>query len=139
MRIEPFEPEHCEGATAHPSQAEHQHLLDDPASFELLWGEICSAIDGEDLIAIGGASSLGDMLGGWVLFTDQITPARFVAIHRAVVRGLAYINEPVVAHVDPDSSQATRWATMLGMNGRQMDVMPDGREMARMTTHARVL
>lgn len=139
MRIVPFESTHCEGTTAHPSQAEHQHLLDAPQYFKNLWGETYSALDGDDLIAIGGVLSSLDIVSGWVLFTDKITPARFVAVHKAVVRGLAYIHEPVMVHVDPDRSQAVRWATMLGMNGRQMEMMPDGREMARMTTHARVL
>ncbi len=135
MRIDPFDPSHCEGARAHPSQAEHQHLLEAPEYFKDLWGETYSAIDRDDLVAIGGTLPALDGLFGWVLFTDKITPARFVAVHRAVTRGLSYINEPVSVHVDPDRPQAIRWAGMLGMNGRQTETLPDGREMARITTH----
>lgn len=138
MRIVLFDPAHCEGATVHQSQERYQYMMDDPLTFGAVWGETYSAIDGDDLVAIGGVLSAGEM-SGWVLFTDKITPARFVAVHRAVARGLSYIHEPIVVHVDPDKPQATRWATMLGMNSQQLETMPDGREMMRMTADARVL
>ena len=135
MRIEPFDPGHCKGAWAHPSQERYQYLLDDPLAFREVWPETKSALDGDDLVAIGGLVRAGDLTGGWVLFTDKITPSGFVAIHRAVVRELEMAHEPVVVHVDPDTPVAAKWATMLGMNGRQTDLMPDGRTMVRLTAN----
>lgn len=130
MRIVPFEPTHCDGAIAHPSQAHYQNMLDNPSQFRELWSQTCSALD-DGLIAIGGAAGVGGMIGGWVLFTDRITPARFLSIHRTVVRGLSDIHEPVIAHVDPRNPEAMRWAKMLDMRAKNMDTLLDGRTMTR--------
>ena len=54
MLIVPFDPSHCVGAVAHPSQAHYQHMLDDPGGFRELWPDTYSALDGGELIAIGG-------------------------------------------------------------------------------------
>ena len=64
MRFDPFEPSHAVGATAHPSQAHYQHLLDDPENFRALWPETLSAIDGGELAAIGGSALIGDFSTG---------------------------------------------------------------------------
>ena len=111
-------------------------MLENPWAFRELWGETQSALDGDLLISIGGLVRVGDLMGGWVLFTDQVTPARFLAIHRAVVRELEMIHGPVVVHIDPDKPKTGRWATMLGMNGRRMETMPNGRTLIRMTANA---
>ena len=137
-RIALFDPAHCEGARAHPSQARYQHLLDDPWEFLELWPETCSALDGDELIALGGATLVEGMSGGWVLFTDKITPASFVVIHRTaarVLRCFEQINDPIFAHVDPDDQRAVRWSGLLGLETRRMDVLPDGRRMLRAESH----
>lgn len=134
IEIVPFDPAHCEGATAHASQAHYQHMLDDPGNYRAQWETTYSAFDGDDLIAIGGATLVEAVSGAWVLFTDKITPARFMAIHRTAVRFLVcfeQIGDPLFAHVDPDNGNAVRWAGLLGMETGRTDVLPDGRRMLR--------
>lgn len=138
VRMALFDPAHCDGARAHPSQAHYQHMLDDPGAFRHLWPHTFSALDRDELIAIGGATSVDGMSGGWVLFTDKITPARFLVIHRTVARGLVcfeQINDPIFVHVNPDNAQAVRWAGLLGLETRRTDVLPDGRRMLRIESH----
>lgn len=152
-RIAPFDPAHCAGAKAHPSQAEYQPLLDNPSVFSKLWPETFSALDGDELVAIGGstlvecvsggwgATVLEGVTGGWVLFTDKITPRRFIAIHRAAVRFLVcfeQINEQIFAHIDPDKPNAVRWAGLLGLEAKRTDVLPDGRRLLRVEADARI-
>ena len=134
-----FDPGHCLGARAHPSQARYQDLLDDPQSFREWWPQTYSALDRDDLIAIGGSTLVAGKSGGWVLFTDRITPARFVPIHRAVARLLVYLEatgNPFFLHADPDNTKAARWAGLLGLEPLRTDVMPDGRKMTRMVAPA---
>ena len=135
MKIVPFESSHCKNATAHPSQAHCQHMLDTPETFRGSWPGTLSAMEGKDMIAIGGTALIGGTLAGWVLFSDQITPPRFVAIHRAVVRFLTHVNQPVMSHVDPEKPKTMRWAKMLDMGTKKMELFPDGREMLRTETH----
>ena len=135
MAIVAFDPAHCRGASAHPSQAHYQDRLDDPTSFRDWWPQTVSAFGGDELVAIGGLVRVEGALAGWALFTDKITPARFVAIHRTVARFLARLEQTggtIFVHVDPDNRQAARWAGLLGLQARCIDVMPDGREMTRM-------
>ena len=137
-RIVPFDPVYCKGARVHPSQARYQQLLDDPSFFRVLWPETYSAIDGDELAGIGGHTLIDGVSGGWALFTNKITPARFLVIHRTVVRALICfegINDPIFAHVDPNNPQAVRWAGLLGLDTRRTDVLPDGRRMLRVETH----
>ncbi len=137
MSIVPFDPKHCAGAVAHSSQAHYQHLLDNPLQFSHLWGETYSAIDGEDVIAIGGLVPADDGQGGWVLFTDKVTPARFLGVHRALERYLRS-TDAIFAHIDPSSSVSVRWAQVLGLEVTGTEVLPDGREMLRADSHVRI-
>ena len=45
VRIVEFDPAHCEGAEAHPSQAHHQRMFDNPGSFREVWKTAYSALD----------------------------------------------------------------------------------------------
>ena len=129
-----FDPEHCDGARAHPSQAQFQYLLDDPWRFHSLWPHTYSALDGAELIAVGGKSVDDGVLSGWILFTDKITPARFLVIHRGIVRILVcneLSNKPIFLQPDPDNAQAIRWAGLLGLATRLTEVLPDGSQMLR--------
>lgn len=114
MRIIPFEPSHCQNVKAHLSQAHYQHLLNDPSVFHEQWPETFSALVDDELVAIGGTIALAQQTGGWVLFTDKITPLRFVVIHRAVERALAGIDQSVTVHINPNNPEAVRWARILG-------------------------
>lgn len=125
-----FDPAHCAGARAHPSQAQFQIILDDPWGFRKLWPETYSALSSAELIAVGGWSVIDGVLGGWVLFTDKITPARFLVIHRTAARFLVcfeQINDPIFLQPDPDNAKAMRWAGLLGLDTRRTDVLADGR------------
>ena len=139
VRISEFDPVHCCGARAHPSQARFQFMLDDPSALREFWEpEIFSALDGDELIAVGGSTLVDGMSGGWVLFTDRITPARFVVIHRTAVRFLVcfeQINDPIFVQVDPGNAQALRWAGLLGLETRRTDVLADGRVERRVPCH----
>ena len=132
-RIVEFDPAHCKGAKAHPSQARYQHMLDEPASF-YKWAQPYSALDGDDLIAIGGWVLFEGEWAGWVLFTDRITPRYFMKIHRTVARFILFleqVNEFTVVHLDPDNTAAMRWAGLLGLETKRTDIFPDGRRMLR--------
>ena len=93
MRVEPLEPRHTIGARAHASQARYQFVLDKPEMFRGLWPDTYSALDGDVLAAISGAPLIDGMVAGWVLFTDRITPARFLVVHRMAVRFLAVMEK----------------------------------------------
>ena len=129
VRIVEFDPAQCAGARAHPSQARFQFMLDGPGAFHK-WAQPYSALEGDDLIAIGGWVLVKGTWGGWVLFTAKITPARFLVIHRTAARFLVcleQINETTLTHIDPDNPQAMRWAGLLGLETRRTDVLADGR------------
>lgn len=133
-----FDPAHCDGARAHPSQARFQFMLDDPGAFRECWPQTYSALDGAELVAVGGSTLVEGMSGGWVLFTDKITPARFLVIHRTAARFLVcfeQINDPIFVHVDPGNAQAMRWAGLLGLETRRTDVLADGRRMLRVESY----
>lgn len=133
--IVPFDPAHCEGARAHLSLARYQYMFDDPSCFEVLWPATYSAIHEDGLVAIGGAPVIDGMAGGWVLFTDKITPGRFVEIHRAVARFIA--ENEAFAHLDPSNPAAMRWAGLLGMKAQRTEALADGHEMLRADNHER--
>ena len=138
IEVVEFDPSHCEGARAHPTQEHYQPFLDDPGMFRLLWPETNSALDGDDLVALGGTTFIDGASGGWMLFTDKITPAYFVLIHRYAVHFLRHfeqINHPLFMHVDPDNPNAKRWAGLLGLETKRTDILPDGRRMLRVETH----
>ena len=137
-RIVEFDRAHCVDAKAHRTQARYQWMLDDPWSFNALWPHTFSALDDDELIAIGGATLLEGASGGWVLFSNKITPARFLVVHRTAVRFLVcfeQINDPIFAHVDPDNPKALRWAALLGLETGRTDVLPNGRRMLRAASH----
>jgi hypothetical protein len=130
MGIVPFDPKHCAGAIAHPTQAHYQDLFDNPLQFADLWVETYTAMNGNDVIAIGGLVPSDGGKGGWVLFTDKVTPGRFLKIHKALERYLRS-SDAIYAHVDPESKVSVRWAQVLGLEVTGIDVFPDGREMMR--------
>ena len=137
LRFVPFDPAHCAGARAHPSQTHYQHMLDDPGSFHE-WDQIYSALDGEELIAVGGWVLVEGMRGWWVLFCDTITPVHFLSIHRMAVRSLVCLeqfHESTFVHLDSNNPKALRWAQLLGLETRRTDVLPDGRRMLRAESH----
>ena len=112
-------------------------MLDDPSSF-LEWAQPCSALDGDELIAIGGSVLFDGKWAGWVLFTDRTTPSHFMKIHRTVARFMhcfAQVNEPLIAHLDPDNPKAMRWAGLLGLETQRTDILLDGRRMLRAENH----
>ncbi len=117
MRVVPFELEHCFGAKAHPTQAHYQHILDDPQVFLDKWSGTRSAIDRDELVAIGGTVPTDGITGGWVLFTDRITPVRFLVIHRAITRTLSEMDGALIAHVDLRNPKAVRWVKLLDKQG----------------------
>ena len=123
---------------AHDSQRHHQGMLDDPASFRELWSGTDSALDGDELIAIGGSVFVEGMWGGWALFTDAITPRRFVVIHRAVSRVLEQFDQKTFVHLDPDNPQAARWSKLLGFKTLWLEFLPDGRKMLRAEADVRI-
>ena len=134
IKIALFDPVHCDGARAHPSQARFQFMFTDPSVFRASWPTTYSALDGDELVAVGGSTLVDGMLGGWVLFTDKIRPAHFLVIHRTVARSLVcfeQINDPIFVHVDPGNPQAMRWAGILALETRRTDVLADGRRVLR--------
>lgn len=129
IKIALFDPVHCDGATVHRSQERYQFMFTDPSVFREHWPTTYSGLDGDELVAVGGSTLVDGMLGGWVLFTDKIRPAHFLAIHRAVARSLVcfeQINDPIFVHVDPGNPQAMRWAGILALETRRTDVLADG-------------
>ena len=133
MRIEPFKPEHLNGAMAHAKQKHHQWMLEtDPFSkVGMSW----SAVADDGLVAVGGLGRTDDGLAVWLLFTDRITPGRFVAIYRELVRRLAQVldaGEAVVVHIDPDFPEAARLAEKLGFRRDGEFRFDDGKNMTRM-------
>ena len=138
MRIEPFKPAHLNGATAHVKQKHHQWLLDsDPFSnVGMSW----SAVAGDGLVAVGGLGHMEDGgLGVWLLFTDRITPGRFVAIYRELKRRLAQVldaGETVTVHIDPGFPEAARLAEKLGFRKDGEFRFDDGKKMIRMVADA---
>lgn len=100
-----------------------------------------SAIADDGLVAVGGMVCTDDGTGVWLLFTDKITPGRFVAIYRELARGLATVialGEPVFIHVDPNYPEARRLAERLGFRLQRTEVFDDGRDMIRMVIDARL-
>ena len=138
VRIVEFDAAHCAGARAHPSQAHYQHMLDEPGIFRELWPNTFSALDGDELIAIGGSVVAEGKLAGWMLFSDKIKPRHFLLIHRQALLFLAHseqIVDSVFAHVDPDNPNAVRWAGLLGLEARRTDFLPGGKRMLRFENH----
>ncbi len=136
MRIEPFEPKHLVGAVAHPKQGQHQKLLESEtiATVGMNW----SAIADGRLIGVGGQVRIDDETGVWVLFTDRITPGRFIAVYRELARRLAGLldsGEVVLIHIDPDYPEATRLAKKLGFR-EDGDEIFEGRRLIRMVAYA---
>ena len=132
IKFIPFKLCHVDGARAHPSQAQFQHFFDRPDDLEIKLTS--SAFDGDVLVAIGALTLLEGATGGWVLFTNQVTPTRFLAIHRFVERELLWFEtkgEPIIFHVDPERPDTVRWAELLGRKTHGFDRFPDGRFMMR--------
>ena len=138
MHTEPFEPSHVVGAVAHPSQARFQIALEKPSAWRGLWPDTISVFDGDELIAIGGIASFVDILDAWILFTDNITPARFLLVHRVVVRVLLHfeqMHDPIIAHIDARNPNAARWAALLALETRRIETLPDGSRTLRLESH----
>ncbi len=137
MRIEPFKTSHLAGVVMpHPKQERHRAVLESAAAADV--GVRWSAIADDGLVAVGGLVRANDGFGAWLLFTDRITPGRFVAIYRELARRLAGLlesGEAVLVHIDPDYPEASRLAKKLGFQEAGEDHLDDGRRMIRMMAH----
>lgn len=130
MHIEQCDPSHLVDVMTHPKQRHYQPLLESSPFPSVNW----SMFSGDELICVGGLVGLYDAVGAWLLFTDRITPGRFVAVYREMKRRLAELLEggdPVLVHIDPDYPEALRMANMLGFRKDGEDHI-DGRTMIRM-------
>ena len=137
MNIVPFEAWHLPGATVHAKQKEYQWLLESETFSE--FGMNWSAMADDGLVAVGGLGNTCDGLGVWLLFTDRITPGRFVAIYRELARRLEQVldaGETLIVHIDPDFPEAHRLAVKLGFRRDGEFRFDDGRNMIRMVAHA---
>ncbi len=137
MRIVPFEREHLNGAMAHSKQARHQEFLGSEVISVV--GTNWSAVADEGLVAVGGMVRVEDGVIAWLLFTDRITPGRFIAIYRELKRRLEWLLEAgdsVLVHIDPDYPEAARLAEKLGFHRDGEDRFNDGRSMIRMVANA---
>ena len=137
MHVEAFEPSHAVGATAHEKQSRHQAVLC-PGIIDRggrNWTVLCD----EGPVAIGGAIQISDdLVAVWVLFTDLITPSRFVAVYREasdLVTEFLEQGNRVMVHVDPNYPEAVRMAEKLGFQQVGEDQFYDGRKMMRMIAH----
>lgn len=105
LRIEAFDSSHLSGVRAHPKQSHYQYLIDDgiiASGFTGFWGD--------EIIGFGGLLNTVDGTVAWVLFTDAMTPERFLPVYRYFER-----NAPgLLMDVDPDYPEAVRMADMLG-------------------------
>ena len=130
MRIVPFEPSHLIGVTLHPKQAGAQALADGG----LLSGA-CTALDGDDVVAVGGVMETPDGMAGWMLFTEHYKSKHLLPITRALRAGIAaFKDEQVVFDVDLEDRKSMRWAALLG--GRPLRPLPiPNRQITRMIAH----
>lgn len=131
ISVVPFQAAHSAGVLAHPKQHKYQPLLKSQDFHGRTW----SALDGDDLVAVGGLVPLEGELGGWLLFTDKITPQRFIGVFRAVQQVFAAARKEgvgVAVDIDPDYPEAVRMAGMLGLSRAGFFTAPDGRTMTRM-------
>ena len=135
MRVEPFDLSHLSGAVANRKQAHFQALLESDVISKV--GRNWSVIDGEGLICVGGMVDTDDGIEAWVLFTENITPARFVVVYREFARRLTKMQETgkaVFIHVDPTYPEAVRMAEKLGFQVVGEELF-GGRNMIRMVTN----
>ena len=95
-----------------------------------------SAFAEDGLVAVGGLGRTDDGgLAVWLLFTDRITPGRFVAIYRELARRLEQVldaGESLTVHIDPDFPEAARLAERLGFRRDGEFRFDDGKNMIRM-------
>lgn len=139
MRFEPFELHHMIGATTHPKQKRYQILLESETLATI--GANWSALAEDGLVCVGGLVPVDGVVGAWVLFTDRVTPGRFVAIYRELARRLTELldqGEAVLVHIDPDYPAAARLADRLGFRTDGVDHFSDGRRMTRMVADVRI-
>lgn len=137
MRIEPFDPSHLVGAVAHPKQKHYQFLLEPGrlAVVEDAW----SALADDELVAVGGLVPFEGTTSTWLIFTDRITPGRFVAVYRELVwrlDALRVAGVEVMVHLAPGYPEAARLAGKLGFMGAGKDFFDDGTGMTRMIANA---
>lgn len=124
-----FETHHVIGSKVNPAQAKHAEMFGDPHDFAGGW----SAFYEGELIAIGAARLAGDTVGGAVLFSDKITPRRFLAFHNAllgIIKNYEAKGLTPFVHIDPDYPQAQRWAELMGFSQVGFDEV-GGRTMQR--------
>jgi len=129
ISLVPFEPRFLEGVKVNPSQKQYQYMLENPETFQGAW----CGFYGRDLIAIGGGVVVGEEIAGWILFTDKVTPRRFLALHRVIERMIQEWESngfSFYIHVDPSYKQADRWARLMGFSLRD-DEQVEGRTMKR--------
>ncbi len=124
-----FEDHHVIGARVNSAQIRYTDMFANPEGFAGGW----SAFYKGELVAIGAARIIGDAVSGAVLFTDAITPRRFLALHNAlegIIRDYEAKGFEPFIHIDPDYPQAQRWAELLGFTQVGFDEI-QGRTMQR--------
>lgn len=107
FKIAPFEFSHAVGILI------NQYEKLNPDAAREAWSVF---YDGE-LIAVSGGVVKDGKIGGWVLFTDRITPPGFLAFHRIlkkVIEEYRSHGRTIFLHVAPGHERAERWAKLLG-------------------------
>ena len=130
MRTEPFEISHAVDIRVHSKQAQYQSWL----KSGVLPVETTSLFYDDELVCVGGLVRFDNKTWAWLMFTDKITPGRFVAIYREMKRRLAELleaGETVLVHIDPNYPEALRMAVKLGFREDGEDRF-EGRSMIRM-------
>ncbi len=138
MRVEPFDPKLFIGATVHTKQGRFQSFLNGEIPRFNGSGTTWAGLFGDDLVCIGGmvqSPEAANEIAAWLLFTDRITPGRFVAVYREAMRMLTALlrtGTRVVIHVDPQYPEAVRMAAKLRFRESGEIQFYDGRTMIRM-------
>lgn len=88
-------------------------MLESPDTLKGAW----SAFYEGALIVIGGGVIVEKSIGGWMLFTDRITPKGFMALHRILGKIIKHYETQgftMFVHIDSTYSKAVRWAGLMG-------------------------
>lgn len=139
MRVVPLEVAHLDDITVHPKQP-GGNLLGMVAMLTTAMHRAWSALDGDDLIVLGGyIGPLDDGEAAWLLFTDRVAPRHFVWLVRVLRGKLAERSNdacPLYIDADPTYPAAERLSRLLGFSPVRTIAFPDGRLMTRMVARA---